>query len=256
MLTQQTLERLRELRLVGIAEAYQEQLQRGDVASLSFDDRFGLVVEREWTRREERSTQRRLKAAELKQPACVEDVECDSARGLDREVLRDLSSCRWVQAHRGLLITGPTGTGKTWLACALSQSACRLGMSALYTRVPRLVHELSLERLNGGYLKHLKKLARVDLLVLDDLGLCPLDADMQQSILEVIDDRTHRATIVTSQLPTDKWYATFTDPNVADALLDRLLGASQQIRLKGVSRRTNPTKPTADQSKRGDKAAI
>jgi len=239
MLTQQTIERLYSLRLTGLAEAYQQQLSSGDVAHLPFDDRFGLIVEREWLRREERRTQRRLKAAKLKENACVEDVECDSARGLDREVLRDLSSCRWITARRNLLITGPTGTGKTWLSCALSQAACRLGMTALYARVPRLVHELSLARLNGSYLKELSKLAKVDVLVLDDLGLCPLDADAQQSLLEVIDDRSSRSIVATSQLPVDKWYATFGDPTVADALLDRLLGQSQQIRLKGQSRRPN-----------------
>ena len=257
MLTQQTVERLLALRLRGAAEAYQEQLSKGDVAHLSFDDRFGLVVEREFVQREERRTQRRLQAAQLKQSACVEDVECDSARGLDREVMRDLSSCRWVHARRNLLITGPTGTGKTWLSCALSQAVCRLGMTALYTRVPRLVHELTLARLSGSYLKQLAKLAKVDLLVIDDLGLCPLDNDAQQSLLEVIDDRSGKATLVTSQLPVDKWYATFSDPTVADALLDRLLGQSQQIRLQGGSRRTaSAGRPRPDQIKKGEKAAI
>lgn len=254
MLAQQTLERLYTLRLTGLAEAYHEQLKNGDVAHLSFDDRFGLAVEREWTRREERRTQRRLKAAQLKEAACVEDVECDSARGLDREVLRDLSSCRWVKASRNVLITGPTGTGKTWLSCALSQAACRLGMSALYARVPRLAHELSLARLNGSYLKQLSKLAKVDLLVLDDLGLCALDSDAQQALLELIDDRSSRSTIVTSQLPVEKWYATFSDPTVADALLDRLLGQSQQVRLKGPSRRAGRGRKTElDQTQKGDK---
>lgn len=255
MLTQQTLERLRGLRLTGLADAYQDQLHSGNTATLSFDDRLGLLVEREWLRREERGTQRRLKAAALKVDACVEDVEYDSARGLDREALRDLSSGRWVQAHRNLLVTGPTGTGKTWLACALSQASCRLGMSVLYTRVPRLVHELSLSRISGGYLKYLKKLAKVDLLVLDDLGLCPMEVDVQQSLLEVIDDRSHSSTLVTSQLPVDKWYATFTDPTIADALLDRLLGSAQQIRLKGGSRRTGSHKSQSDQNRKGEKAA-
>ena len=256
MLIQPTFERLRLLRLAGCAEAYEEQLHNGDVAHLSFDDRFGLIVEREWLRREERRTQRRLGAANLKEQACVEDVECDAARGLEREVWRDLSSCRWVKAGRNLLITGATGTGKTWMACALSQSACRLGLSALYTRVPRLVHELSLARLNGSYLKQLAKLAKVDVLVLDDMGLCPLEADAQQSLLEVIDDRSKKATVVTSQLPVDKWYATFADPTLADALLDRLLGASQTVRLKGGSRRTSsPRRAVQEKNEKGEKAA-
>ncbi len=256
MLTQQTVDRLTSLRLHGLRQGYEEQLNSGDVAHLGFDDRFGLLVERQWLLREERRTNKLLKSAQLKQPACVEDVECDSSRGLDREVLRELSSCRWVKSNRNLLITGPTGTGKTWLACALSQAACRLGMTALYQRVPRLAHELSLARLNGSYLKLLSKLAKVDLLVLDDLGLSTLESEAQLTLLEIIDDRSSRATLVTSQLPVDKWYGTFTDPTVADALLDRLLGQSQQVRLKGGTRRGKSNRPESDTNKKGVKAEI
>ena len=254
MLTEQTLERLRSLRLKGFVEGYEQQLDRGDVSHLSFDDRFGLLVEKEWQGKEERRVQRRMAEARLKQPACVEDAQCSDSRGLDPEVLRDLSSCRWIRAKRNLLITGPTGTGKTWLACALSQAACRVGMSALYTRVPRLVHELSVARLDGSYLKQLGKLAKLDLLVLDDLGLCPLENEAQQALLEIVDDRIgHRATLVTSQLPVEKWYATFSDPTVADALLDRLLGQCQQLKLKGGSRRTRGQDPkNSDQKKNGE----
>lgn len=241
MLTQQTLEKLRSLRLNGFAHSYEEQLQRGDVAHLSFDDRFGLMVERECVARDERRTSRRLKEAHLKQPACTEDIDYRSHRGLDRGVMQDLSSCRWIRAKRNLLVTGPTGTGKTWLACAFANKACRDGLTSYYARVPRLMHELSIARIDGSYLKLLAKLARTDLLVLDDLGLCPLEAEAQQALLEVIDDRSgNRSTLVTSQLPVDKWYETFADPTIADALLDRLLGNSQQLKLKGKSLRNDP----------------
>ena len=138
MLTQQTVDRLTSLRLHGLRQGYEEQLNSGDVAHLGFDDRFGLLVERQWLLREERRTNKLLKSAQLKQPACVEDVECDSSRGLDREVLRELSSCRWVKSNRNLLITGPTGTGKTWLACALSQAACREASSRSESRRSRM----------------------------------------------------------------------------------------------------------------------
>jgi len=244
MLIQQTLERLYSLRLPGFAQSYEEQMRSGDVGQLSFDDRFGLLVEKEWVMRDERRTQRRLKDARLKQPACVEDIDYAGTRGLERQVMLDLASCRWIRAKRNLLITGQTGTGKTWLACALANRACRDGLSSYYARVPRFVHELSLARMDGSYLKLLAKLAKIDLIVLDDLGVCPLEQEAQQALLEVIDDRSGaKATLVTSQLPVDKWYETFADPTIADALLDRLLSQSQQIKLKGPSRRPiNPTK--------------
>lgn len=238
MLAQQTMEKLRSLRLNGFAQLYEEQLQRGDVAHLSFDDRLGLMVERECVARDEKRTNRRLKEAHLKQPACTEDINYRSHRGLDRGVMQDLSTCRWIRAKRNLLVTGSTGTGKTWLACAFANKACREGLSSYYARVPRLIHELSIARIDGSYLKLLAKLARMDLLVLDDLGLCPLEHEAQQSLLEVIDDRSgNRSTLVTSQLPVDKWYETFADPTIADALLDRLLGNAQQLKLKGKSLR-------------------
>ena len=243
MLKQQTLNRLRELRLPGMSAAYEEEQRQGDAGQMSFDDRFGLLVEKEWSLRQERRTQRRLKDAHLKEQAWLEDADLDSARGLSRELARELGTCNWIRAKKNLLVTGPTGTGKTWVSCALANKACREGLTSYYARVPRLIHELAVARLDGSFLKMLAKLAKVDLLILDDFGLCPLEQEAQHSLLELIDDRVSaRSTIVTSQLPVENWYGTFTDPTVAEALLDRLLGHSQKVKLTGPSRRPRTDK--------------
>lgn len=237
-MVQQTIERLQNLRLRTLAEAYWEQKQRGDISELSFDDRFALLVEKEWLHRLDQRVKRRLKKAKLRQRACVEDIDYRSNRGLNRKVMEDLATCHWVQTGRNIIMTGPTGIGKTWLACALSNRVCREGLSALYYRVPRLTHELTMARGDGSYLRLLGKLARVSLLVLDDWALSPLEGQAQHDLLEVIDDRAGlRSTIVTSQLPICKWHDIIGDPTVADALLDRLVGTAIKIELKGGSLR-------------------
>ena len=246
MLAQQTLEKLGDLRLRGLAQAYQEQLEGHDVSGLSFDDRFGLLVDREWVLRQERRTRSRLVKAKLKHQACREDTDYRHARGLKKAVMLDLYGCQWVRAKRNLILTGPTGIGKTWLACALANAACREGFTAHYARVPRLVHELVLARADGSYLKQLTRLAKTDLLILDDWGLSPLEGEGLHMLLEVVDDRAGiRSTGVTSQLPVEKWHDMMGDPTVADALLDRLLGTAQQIRLKGDSLRRE--RPSSDE---------
>ncbi len=238
MMLQQTVEKLFELRLRTMAKALQEQVHAGDHAGLSFEDRLGLLVDREWLARQEQKTQRRLKNAKLKQPACIENIDYRTARGLDKQVVADLATCRWIRAGRNVLLTGPTGVGKSWLACSLAEKACREGFTALYTRVPRLLEELTVARADGSYLRLLAKLERVDLLILDDWGLAPLEGQAQHDLLEVVDDRAgKRSILATSQVPTDKWHFMVGDPSVADALLDRLVGSATQINLKGASMR-------------------
>lgn len=238
MMLQQTLGKLCELRLKTMAKALEEQVKNADSSGLSFEERVGLIVDREWLARQEQKVQRRLKNAKLKQSACVENIDYRNPRGLDKQVMADLSTCRWIQAGRNVILTGPTGVGKSWLACSLADKACREGFTALYTRVPRLLEELAVARADGSYLRLLARLERIELLVLDDWGLAPLDGQSQHDLLEVIDDRAgKRSTLATSQVPIDKWHDMVGDPSVADALLDRLVGSATQINLKGGSLR-------------------
>jgi DNA replication protein DnaC len=238
MLIHQTLEKLHSLRLEGMLKAFQEQMDTGNAAHLSFEERFGLLVDRETDRRDERRVTRRLKAANLRHAACVEDVNYRHPRGLDKGVFQDLASCRWIHARRNVIITGPTGIGKTWLASALGDKACREGLTVLQERIPRLTHELALARADGSYFKLLARLQKLDLLVLEDWGLSTIDVRAQQDLLEVIDDRTgRRSTLVTSQLPIKKWHDTIGDPTVADALLDRLLSSATRLALSGETLR-------------------
>lgn len=240
MLLNETMDKLYEMKLTGMLKALREQLEQGLGSGLSFDERLGLLVDREWAARQERQVTRRLKSARLKQTACVEDIDYRHPRGLDKGVLQDLATCRWIHARRNLILTGATGLGKTWIACALADRACREGFTAVYRRVPRLVQELALARADGTYLKLLAQLARTDLMVLDDWGLLPLEGQGQHDVLEIIDDRAGtRSTLLTSQVPVSKWHDTIGDPSVADALLDRLLGSSTKIHLKGESLRKN-----------------
>lgn len=236
---QQTIEKLQEMKLHGMLLALEEQGQDPDVQSLSFDERLGLLVEREYVVRQDRRLTRRLKTAKLKFQACMEDIDYRARRtGLDRALMRTLATCGWVREHQGVIIVGPTGIGKTYLACALANKACREGFTASYTRVPRLLHELSIARGDGSYLKQLSRLARIDVLVMDDWGLSPLGDFERRDILEILEDRCEaRSTIVTSQLPTKKWYEVLGEPTVADAIMDRLIHGSHKIQLKGPTMR-------------------
>lgn len=236
---ERTLERLYQLGLTAMVEAVEEQRNRGQVDNLSFEERLCLIVDRQWEARQQKRTDRRLKQAKLKQGANSGDIDFRHKRGLDKAVILDLLECNWIKARRNVILTGATGLGKTWIACALADRACRCGLTAYYQRVPRLVEELNLARADGSYLRLLAKLAKFDLLILDDWGLAPLNGAAQHDILEVIDDRAGiRSTLVTSQLPVAKWHAMVADPSVADALLDRIVGSSHQIALKGESKRS------------------
>ena len=238
MLTQQTFDKLHDLRLKGMAQAYHDQLERADPSGLSFDERFALVVDQEWHLRRQRKVSRRVKEAKLKQSAYIEDINFRHPRGLNKQVMLDLATCNWVKARKNVILTGPTGLGKTWIANALCEKACREGFTARYARVPMLAYEVSIARADGSLVAYLKKLAKTDLLVLDDWGLTPLAGQAQHDLLEVVDDRVGTAsTIVTSQLPTADWHDTVADASVADALLDRLLGTATKIEMKGESLR-------------------
>ena len=238
MTDEQTIEKLYDLKLGAMAEAFRDTLSRAAETQLSFAERFGLLVDREWTRREDNRLSRRLKTARLRVPASVEEVDFATPRGLDREVFLSLTAGRYLKEHHNVIICGATGLGKTYLACALADKACRDGLTARYYRLPRLTFELALARADGSYLKLLGMLAKVDLLILDDWGLAPLEGQAQHDLLEVIDDRTqNRSTLVASQVPTSGWHQLMSDPTVADAVLDRLVHNAVRIELKGGSMR-------------------
>ena len=238
MNTDATVDRLYDLKLGVMAEAFGAELARTGDPALSFAERFGLIVEAQWSAREAARLARRLKTAALKLPASVEEIDFRTPRRLDRELVLDLAGLEFVRAAGNVIITGPTGLGKTYLACALADRACRRGFSALYRRSGRLVFELALARADGSYLKAIEKLARIDLLILDDWGLAVLDAQAASDVMDVVDDRAgNRSTIVTSQLPVAEWHGVIADPSIADALLDRLVHHAARIEMKGGSMR-------------------
>ena len=245
MLLEQTLTQLRELRLTGMAAALEEQQAVPDVQTLSFEDRLTLLVEREATVREDRRLTRLLGQAKLRLPASIEDLDLRSPRGLDRSVILRLAGCDWIRNHQVVLITGATGTGKTYLACALAQAACRQGLSSRYLRLTRLIEEIALARADGSYPKLMDRLQKTDCLAIDDFGLAPLNQIERRDLLEVIEDRTgRRATLVTSQLPLEHWHEVVGDATFADAILDRLVHHAHRIPLKGASMRRKEPKTT------------
>jgi len=238
MLVNQTLDRLRALKLTGMAAAFQQQLEQPDTHDLAFNERFALLVDHETTHRENRRLTRLLQLAHLKQPACVEDIDYKHRRGLDRSQMSALATCDWVRARHNLHITAPTGCGKSWIACALGNQACRQGLSVRYERTSRLLDSLRLARGDGSYGKRLIQLAKTDVLILDDFGLKPLAQAERHDLLEVVEDRHGaRSTLITSQLPVSSWHEYLGDPTVADALLDRLLSHAHRLELKGESMR-------------------
>ena len=241
MLVEPTLSRLHELRLTGMAAALEEQQGIPDVKTLAFEDRLALLLEREASERESRRLKRHLQLAKLRLAATPEDLDFRSPRGLDRSVLLRLIGSEWVRQHQVVLITGATGTGKTYLACVLGHAACRHGLSTRYFRLSRLLDELALARADGSYPRLLERLGKVHLLILDDFGLAPLSDPQRRDLLEVLEDRHGRhATCVTSQLPLEHWHDVIGEPTFGDAILDRLVHHAHTITLKGASMRRKP----------------
>lgn len=239
MLNQPTIEKLRALKLTGMANAFQEQLTK-PLPDVDFETRLGMLVDQEWIVKENRRLQRRLSQAKLQQSACIEDIDYEKPRGLVKAKLLELSRSQWLQQHFNLIITGPTGCGKTYVACAIAHRACLDGFTSRYYRLPRLWEELRIAKANGTYTNWLTQLAKIDLLILDDWGLVTPDIERRQDLLEILDDRYQKkSTIVTSQLPTTHWHEHLNDATLADAILDRLLHNANRLELKGESMRKN-----------------
>lgn len=249
MLVNPTVAKLEALGLFAMAAGLVEELERpGPAAGLCFEDRLGLLADREADARDARRLARRLKTAKLRYPAAVEDIDFRTPRGLDRGVIASLSAAGWVTRGHNVLITGATGCGKSFVACALANAALRQGHTAIYVRTPRLLEELARGRADGRYVRTLSTLARVSLLVLDDFLLSPATVEACRDLLEVIEDRAERrATAVASQLPVDKWHAAMADPTLAEAILDRLCAASHRITMKGPSQRRRQPGPVDEE---------
>lgn len=238
MLNQPTIEKLTAMKLSAMAKAFADQMQRPDMASLCFEERFGLIVDFQMTELENRRMQNRLRTAKLRFSASIEDLDLRQGRGLDRALILSLAQNQWVRQHHNILVTGPTGAGKSYLACALAQKACRDGHTVLYQRLPRLLHDIAVARLDGRYHKLMAPIGKCEVLVLDDLLISPLTTEEQRELLEIVEERYDRkATIVTSQLPIKAWYDAMQDPTLADAILDRLVHNAYKIELKGESMR-------------------
>jgi DNA replication protein DnaC len=238
MLYQPTIEKLHELRFFGMAKALQEQAEMPQCDALSFEDRFALLVDREATERENSRLQGRLKMAKLRLTATIEDIDYRHPRGLDKALVLSLASCQWIRAHHNCIVIGPTGVGKSYLACALAHKACREGYKTRYIRAPRLFEEFAVAKADGRYRKLLAAYARIELLVIDDWGLATLTEEQRRDLLEIMDDRHDlRSTLIASQIPVEKWHSVIGDPTLGDAILDRLVHNAHKIVLKGDSLR-------------------
>jgi DNA replication protein DnaC len=238
MMNEPLLDNLQKLRLTGMYKALQDQMQIADSQSMSFEERLGLMIDREITERENRRLQTLLRKAKLHQQAAIEDLDRQAPRGLDKRLMAQLSSMQWCRDRLNLIVTGPTGIGKSWIACALGNTACRMGLSTRYFRLSRLFQTLQLARADGSWSKQLQELAKTDLLILDDWGITPISDEGRRDLLEVFDDRFNiKSTLIASQLPVEHWHDYIGDATLADAILDRLVHNSYRITLAGESLR-------------------
>jgi DNA replication protein DnaC len=236
------------MKLHGIADAFRAQLETTEVSNLGFEERFALLVDQQWLWKENRALERRLRAAHLKERSVLEDVDYQHPRGLDRKLLRTLASSEWVRQHQSILLLGPTGIGKSWLACALAQKACRDGFSVLHKRTSELFRELALAHADGSIGRFLIRLSRIDILLLDDFAMAPLKDFERRDFLEICDDRyQRRSLILTSQMPVAHWHEQIGDATIADSILDRLIHNAYRIELKGESMRKKKRKPGEEQ---------
>ena len=250
MMHHPTLDKLQKLKLTGMLSALQEQESVPDIRTMPFEERLGLMVDREMTERENRRMQTRLRMAKLKHNSAMENIDFKTARGLDRSVIMKLADCEWVKEHMNVLITGATGLGKTYLACALANKACREGYSSYYIRLTRLFQELDIGRADGRYAKMMRQFAKADVLIMDEWGLSSLTDQHRRDLLEILDDRYKlRATIIASQLPVSNWHEAIGDPTLADAILDRVVHNAYKINLSGKTMRKEMEKLTTDTTK-------
>ena len=246
MLTQQTLDKMNAMKLAAMAECFQQQLGAGEYAKLSFEERVGLLVDNEWTAREQRKLMRRLRSAKIRYTASLENVDFKQPRGLNRQQVLSLGSCSWIQEGHNLLLLGPTGIGKSYLTSAFVERACRRGFNARYVRMPRLLHEIAVGRGDGSYTRLLTRLAKLDLLAIDDWMIAPLRDAERRDLMEVIEDRSEQAsTLIATQLPVQDWHGVIGDPNQADAICDRLVHNAHRIELKGHTKRRTKIAPNS-----------
>lgn len=245
MLTVPTLEKLRDLRLDGMVRGFEEQLSSAECNALTFEERLGLLVDRELTERNNRRLRTRLQRAKLRQQACMEDIDYHQTRGLDKSLMKSLAACQWIRDHLNVLIAGSTGVGKSFIACALGHRACFEGFKVFYARAPRLFGELEVARGDGRYVKLMNTIAKSHLLIIDDWGLSILTDKEQRELLEILEDRNGiHSTIIASQIPVENWHEVIGNPTLADAIMDRLIHSAYKINLKGESMRKKKSKLT------------